>query len=224
VGQVPARSRCESLPWKITYQNIRRLVTKNNKEKVEFFKDYTNQEKILIMNFTETWLNETIQGDPKIEGYNLYRGDRKGRMGGGTAIYVKEEYEAQKISELSSGGVEMVAVYIEKLNIINIVIYRPPDARVFNFSEILKNVRGIYKEVKAPELTVIVAGDFNFPFVKWKRGINGGCIWEENNEAGATREGTMQLERLNVEMDNSGLIQIIKEPTREKNTRSNIHK
>ena len=218
MGQLPARNRCELLPWKITYQNIRRLVTKNNKEKVEFLKDYTNQEKILIMNFTETWLNETVQGDPKIEGYNLFRGDRKGRVGGGTAIYVKEEYEAQKISELSSDGVEMVAVYIEKLNIINIVIYRPPDARVFNFSEILKNVRGILKEVKAPEPTVIVAGDFNFAFVKWKREINGGCIWEEKHDAGATREGKMQFERLNVEMDNFGLIQIIEEPTREKNT------
>jgi len=112
----------------------------------------------------------------------------------------------------------MVAVYIEKLNIINIVIYRPPDARVFNFSEILKNVREILKEVKAPEPTVIVAGDFNFAFLKWKRGINGGCTWEEKNEAGATREGKMQFERLNVEMDNFGLIQIIEEPTREKNT------
>ena len=181
MGQVPTRNRGEPLPWKIIYQNIRRLVTKNTKEKVEFLEDYTKQDKILIMNFTETWLNETTQGDPKIKGHNLYRGNRIGRVGEGTAIYVKEEYKAQKISELSSDGVEMVAVYIEKLNIINIVIYRPPDARVFNFSEILMNVRGILKEVKAPEPTVIVAGDFNFAFVKWKRGINGGCIWEEKN-------------------------------------------
>ena len=128
VGQVPTRNRGEPLPWKIMYQNIRRLVTNNKKEKVEFLEDYTKQDKILIMNFTETWLNETTQGDLKIKGYKLYRGDRTGRVGGGTAIYVKEEYETQKISELSSDGVEMVAVYTEKLNIINIVIYRPPSA------------------------------------------------------------------------------------------------
>ena len=129
------------------------------------------------MNFTETWLNEATQGDPKIKGYNLYRGDRTGRVGGGTAIYVKEEYEAQKISDLSSDGVEMVAVYIEKLNIINIVIYRPPDAQANDFSEVLTKLRGILKDVKAPEPTVIVTGDFNFAFVKWKRGINGGYRW-----------------------------------------------
>ena len=65
VGQVPTRNRSEPLPWKIMYQNIRRLVTKNKKEKVYFLEDYTKQDKILIMNFTETWLNETTQGDPK---------------------------------------------------------------------------------------------------------------------------------------------------------------
>ena len=68
VGQVPTWNRCEPLPWKIIYQNIRRLVTKNAKEKVDFLEDYTKQDKILIMNFTETWLNEATQEDPKIKG------------------------------------------------------------------------------------------------------------------------------------------------------------
>ena len=35
-GKVETR---KYLPWKIIYQNIRRLVTKENKEKVEFFED-----------------------------------------------------------------------------------------------------------------------------------------------------------------------------------------
>ncbi|CAL4160765.1 unnamed protein product [Meganyctiphanes norvegica] len=186
--QVPMKNLSKQGPWKITYQNIRRLVSKNKKDKVTFFADYTKQEKILIMNFTETWLDETIQDDPKIEGYKLHRGDRKGRVGGGTAIYVREEFEAQKIAELSSNGVEMVAVYIEKLNIINIVIYRPPDARTYDFQEILIKVRVILKDVKAPEPTVILSGDFNFPFAKWKRNVNGGCILEEKTSVGATRE------------------------------------
>ena len=134
----------------------------------------------------------------------------------GTAIYVKEEYEAQKISDLSSDGVEMVAVYIEKLNIINIVIYRPPDARAYNFSEVLTKLRRILKDVKAPEPTVIVTGDFNFAFVKWKRGINGGCRWEEKNDTASSREGKTQFEKLDVEMNNFGLIQNKKDLTREK--------
>ena len=88
VGQVSSRNQSGLIPWKIIYQNIRRIVTNNSKEKVSFLKDYTKQDRILIMNFTETWLNQTIQDDVKIEGYNLYRGDRKGRDGGGSAIYI----------------------------------------------------------------------------------------------------------------------------------------
>lgn len=52
------------------------------------------------------------QEDLLIEGYNLHRGDRKGRNGGGTAIYIREEYEAKKIYEMSVNSVEMVAVKI----------------------------------------------------------------------------------------------------------------
>ena len=125
----------ENTPWKIIYQNVRRLITTNSKEKVNFFKEYTEENNILLMNFTETWLSETMQEDMKIKGYQLYRGDRKGKNGGGTAIYVQEKYESHKVTEISVDGVEMIAVHIEKLNIINIVVYRPPDAKANNFYE-----------------------------------------------------------------------------------------
>lgn len=58
VVQVTTRNQNETLPGKLMYQNIRRLVTKDNKEKVKFFEEYTKRENILIMNFTETWADE----------------------------------------------------------------------------------------------------------------------------------------------------------------------
>ena len=70
-----------------------------------------------------------------MKGYELYRGDRSHRQGGGTAIYVKNGFDAQKIAEMSTDEVEMVAVFIEKLNTINIVIYRPPGAKWKKFFE-----------------------------------------------------------------------------------------
>ena len=85
------------------------------------------------MNFTETWFKSEIQKCTEIKGYNLFRGDRTSRKGG-VAIYVKGEFEAQKIAEMSTDEVEMVAVFIEKLNIINIVIYRPPGTKGKSFS------------------------------------------------------------------------------------------
>ena len=139
------------LPWKIIYQNIRRLETNQNKERVEFFEELGRNEEILFMNFTETWFNGEIEGCPEMKGYKLYRGDRSHRQGGGTAIYVKGKFEAQKIAEMSTNEIEMVAVFIKKLNI---VIYRPPGAKGRHFSEILEKVKEILEKVKSPEPSV----------------------------------------------------------------------
>ena len=105
----------EETAWKIIYQNIRGLVTDDKKEKIGFFYDHGCTEKIIIMNFTETWLNSEIQKCTEIKGYRLFRGDRSRRKGGGVAIYVKGEFEAQKIAEMSTDEVEMVAVFIENI-------------------------------------------------------------------------------------------------------------
>ena len=102
MGYVSTKYYKELFPWKIVSQNIQRIVTKNSKEKVQFLEDYVKEKKILILNFTETWLNKTIQDDPEIAGYKLHRGDRSVRFGGGTAIYVREDCESEKIAELST--------------------------------------------------------------------------------------------------------------------------
>ena len=107
--------------WNITIGTAG-LVKNNNREKVSLFYEEGRLDKIIIMNFTETWLNSETEVCPEIGGYRLYRGDRSHRKGGGVAIYVKGEFEAQKIAEMSTDEVEMVAVFIEKLNILNIVI------------------------------------------------------------------------------------------------------
>ncbi|CAL4246548.1 unnamed protein product, partial [Meganyctiphanes norvegica] len=124
VGKHPmTKNRKE--PYKILYQNIRRLITENSKKKIEYFKDYVLENKILAMNFTETWLDNLITNDINIKGYQVFRGDRKERRGGGTAIYLNEDFEANILLEASVEKCEMIAIFIEKLNTINIVIYRP---------------------------------------------------------------------------------------------------
>ena len=47
-------------PYKLLYQNIRRLITKNSIKKIDYLKEYTQENKIIIMNFTETWLDDSI--------------------------------------------------------------------------------------------------------------------------------------------------------------------
>ena len=54
--------------------------------------------------------------------------------------------------------------------------------------------------------------------MEWIRGKLGGCNWRRKTDTGATREDQWQFERLNEQMDEFGLIQIIEEPTRVSNT------
>ena len=194
------------------------MVTKCKKHKINFFNEYSKENNILLMNFTETWLNDYIEKDIKIDGYQLYRGDRKNKGGGGVAIYIKNEYDAEKIGEMSVGGVEMTAIFIKRINTINIVIYRPPDAATNDFLSVLENVDEIVSRVNRPEPTVLITGDFNFPFIRWVRGSNYGCRWEHKKNSGATTEGRKQLGKLNEVVDRFGLVQIVDEATRGNNT------
>ena len=77
---------------------------------------------IILMNITETKLNEEIQDD-KIPNFRTFRSDRKDgkTSGGGTAIYVKDGFEAKIMLEDYEEICEIVAVHIEKINLINIV-------------------------------------------------------------------------------------------------------
>ena len=54
--------------WKIMIQNMDRLVTITSKEKVELLKEYVKEDKIMLMNLTETWLDNTIKDVVEIEG------------------------------------------------------------------------------------------------------------------------------------------------------------
>ena len=204
-------------PYKILFQNIRRLVTENSKVKIEYFKEYVLENKILAMNFTETWLDKSITKDIKIPGYEVFRCDRKDRKGGGTAIYLNEDLEATVLLEVNIGRCEMIAIYIEKINAINIVVYRPPDTKIIDFNKILKEIKELLSKMNTPEPVVIITGDFNFPFVKWTKGAHNGCRWEMIN-SGSTLDERAQFLKLIEVFDNYNLVQAIDEPTRERNT------
>ena len=86
------------------------LVSKNSKEKVELLKGYVKENNIILMNLTETRLDHTIEEIVQIEGYNIFRGDRKNRERGGAAIYVHDKIEGNTKLKMSNGKCEVVAV------------------------------------------------------------------------------------------------------------------
>ena len=77
---------------------------------------------------------------------------------------MKSGFDAQKIVEMSTDEVEMVAVFIEKLNILNIVIYRPPGANGKNFSKRINELKEkIYKYVRNIHVKRFPYNNFLYP-------------------------------------------------------------
>ena len=72
-------TKTNECPWKIMIQNMEGLVSKNSKEKVELLREYVKEDNVIIMNLTETWLDETVEEIVDVEGYRIFRSDRKGR-------------------------------------------------------------------------------------------------------------------------------------------------
>ena len=111
-------------------------------------KEYVCENNIMIMNLTETWLMEEDQ-DVKIPNYTLIRSDRKGgkTKGGGAAIYVRDGFEAKVLLVDFVESCEIVAVHIEKINILNIVVYRPPDTELPVFTKIMNKNKKLLSEI-----------------------------------------------------------------------------
>ena len=182
-------------------------------------KEYINENNIIIMNFTETWLKEEDQ-DEKIPNYVTFRGDRKGgkTKGGGVAIYIRDGFEGKLVLEDYVESCEIVAVHIEKVNIINIVVYRPPDTKLPVFTAIMNKINKLLSEMETPEPTVILTGDFNFPFIEWKRSEVGACSWSMKQGTYGTDDEKSQFHKMMEVMDKYHLVQAIEEPTRKENT------
>merc|ERR1712002_988155 len=211
-----SQTNLDNRPWKIVLQNTRGLLTENSDKKLKMIKEYAKEEKIMAMNFTETWYTETIKENANIEGYNIFRCDRKKRRGG-VAIYLHEKVEAEIICEIRQKGCEMVAINIPELQTINRVVYRPPETKKSVFDKILNEIEKIFRNTQKPEPTIILSGDFNFPFVKWNRMTSGACTWrcEKITNISNVR---MQFIKLMKICDEQCMLQIIEEETRGKNT------
>ena len=208
------------MPWKVVYQNIRCLVSENSKKKIEYFRELTSTNEILLINLTETWLDETIVKDARINGYNEFRSDRIGIKQGGVAIYANDKLECETIGKISHNKCEMIAINVRTLNTINIVIYRPPHTKSEDFYCILNKVEEIFRDMENPNPTIVITGDFNFPFLKWKcnslDSFNG-CMSDIDVTVNASVDEKMQFDRLRKLADQYNLIQTIEGPTREEN-------
>ena len=107
---------------------------------------------------------------------------------------------------------------ILEIQILNIVIYRPLENKSSEFNHILNKLQRIFGTLEKPHPTIILSGDFNFPFVKWKRMPDSSCTWEYKFHTNTTMDEKGQFEKLLSICNNQFMLQTIEEPTRIENT------
>ncbi|KAK4822905.1 hypothetical protein QYF61_023268 [Mycteria americana] len=132
-----------------------------------------------------------------MDGYKLFRRDRRGRRGGGVALYVRECLDSLELDD-GDDRVECLWVRIRgkanKADIVVGVCYRPP-----NQDEEADEL--FYKQLgeASRSLALVLVGDFNLPDVCWKYN---------------TAERKQSRRFLECVADNF-LTQLVSEPTRE---------
>jgi len=200
---------------KILVLNAQGLITKNSKKKINYLEELTKNEKVEMINISETWYDMETGEDDKIEGYQVYRADRKNRPQGGTAIYRKDNIHGKIYEKFSNGECELIAVEFEYERSVNITIYRPPNAK--DFEVITEKIKIICEKYK--HWTILLTGDFNFPFVKWEeREGHRGCAYSYKSNMNVRISDKKQFENLMNVMLDYNMQQINHWKTRNENT------
>ena len=175
---LPATNHCLS---HFSLVNIAGLKPQTVPSKVPYIEDLLKDKKQLFVALTETWLKNHKQAELNIDGYSLYRADRKGRAytrgrySGGAAIYLRSDIAAttEKVLSFSNGVVESVVVYSEKENLLICAIYRQPDDSMHNhrsgvaeLTQALKEISNAIDTLKGTP-DILLCGDFNLPTATW---------------------------------------------------------
>ena len=118
----------------------------------------------------ETKLTENVSNNEiTVDGWNIFRCDRKRRLGGGAAIYVREEFPVSDVLSHSTDTCDTVCIYLPETNIAQITTYRPPNSSIEHFKESINVIRKwiVDMETKYDKTPMIsLNGDLNFPDMK----------------------------------------------------------
>ncbi len=122
------------------------------------------------------------QAELNIDGYRLFRSDRKGRKhtrgrySGGVAIYLRSDIAntTEQILQFSNGTVEALVLYSEREDLLIALVYRQPDNQVhrsqaFELSQAITKIESAIEAVQGTP-TIIACGDFNLPNIDWTEG------------------------------------------------------
>ena len=141
------------------------------------------------MALTETWLAGHTDAELSIEGYTLFRqnrkprGNRRGRDSGGVAVYMRKDIAADMETILgnSNGVIEITGLHSKAKNLLLIVLYRQPDdikgghrSTSTEFKQALSKLGECLSSFSQMPDTLL-CGDFNLPNAKWSNSQENQC-------------------------------------------------
>ena len=120
--------------------------------------DNTNFDVVAV---SESWLtHNTPRNRFHIDGFKIFRNDRKDKRGGGVCVYVKDELSCKQITFQNCSDVPetlWVEVSIGHVKVAIGVLYKPPKIHYSTFENLHDNLVQIYSKYEH----TILAGDFN---------------------------------------------------------------
>ncbi|TRZ08316.1 hypothetical protein HGM15179_018789 [Zosterops borbonicus] len=144
------------------YTNARSMG--NKQEELEAMVQQKSYDIAAIM---EMWWDGLHNWSTALDGYKLFRRDRRGRRGGGMVLYIREVLNTMEIETDYDDKVECLWVRIwgkaNKADILVGVCYRPP-----NQEEEVDNVFHKQLQDVSRSPAVVLVGDFKLPDICWE--------------------------------------------------------
>ena len=124
-----------------------------------------------IVAVVESWTTDDLRdSELYLDGYDMYREDKKPGKGGGILLYVKDTLKSVRFNKLASVGFEQSIWCIVELKSSRYLIgtcYRSPSNSAENGERLLEL---LYTAVIQSRVSnVIVIGDFNYPDMDYER-------------------------------------------------------
>ena len=167
--------------------NVHGLMPATLQSKVPYVSDMLHENDQLFIGLTETWLQNHKDAELSINGYSVFRADRKrkkksrGRLSGGGVAYVRDDLASKMEINLqfSNGVVEVLGLYSKTDNLYIAVVYRQPDdtsggnrSTSTEFNAALSHLSTSLNKTTTPTPNLVICGDFNLPHYSWKDGSN----------------------------------------------------
>ena len=125
----------------------------------------------ILIGISETWATDFINdAEMNIDGYSIYRKDRKGSKGGGLILYISSRVRASINEELMRSDFEESLWCNVEFNHQRILVglcYRSPTSTVVNDDKLLHLMEKAVLQIRSDHV-LIMGEDFNYPAINYK--------------------------------------------------------